>query len=139
MDTRLPPIPPAATRHEVVTWLPDDSAAVACARSLIAAVLDKWHLGKLGFTTQLIASELVTNAIRHAGTPALLRLAISQQLLVCEVSDGNDTVPELTSAGPDDEAGRGLLLVSEIAHRWGVRRTATGKTVWTEQRLPHSS
>ncbi|MGW6828434.1 sodium/proline symporter PutP [Streptomyces massasporeus] len=121
---------------QVVSWnLPRDPAAVAHARGLVGEQLEAWALPDLAFTTELIVSELVTNAIRHATGPVGLRL-IRDRALMCEVSDGASTSPRLRHARTTDEGGRGLLIVAQLAQRWGTRYTTTGKVIWTEQALP---
>ncbi|MFI7246140.1 sodium/proline symporter PutP [Streptomyces qinglanensis] len=120
----------------VVSWdLPSDPAAVGRARAEAGEQLTEWGLEELTFTTELIVSELVTNAIRHATGPVCLRLILDRGL-ICEVSDASSTSPRLRHARTTDEGGRGLLLVAQLAQRWGTRHTATGKIIWTEQSLP---
>ncbi|MET7378333.1 sodium/proline symporter PutP [Streptomyces sp. NPDC005526] len=117
----------------VASWdLPTDPAAVAHARELAAQKLGEWGIPDLTFTTELIVSELVTNAIRHATGPVCLRL-IRERGLICEVSDASSTSPRLRHARTTDEGGRGLLIVAQMARRWGTRYTKTGKIIWTEQ------
>jgi two-component sensor histidine kinase len=94
-----------------------------------------WGLDETAFATELIVSELVTNAIRYGEAPIRLRL-IRGSTLICEVSDGSNTAPHLRRARVFDEGGRGLLLVAQVAERWGSRQTPTGKTIWAEQPLP---
>ncbi|RPF30575.1 SpoIIE family protein phosphatase [Streptomyces sp. TLI_185] len=119
----------------VASWrLPLEPASAARARALTSAKLSEWGLEHLAFTTELIASELVTNVYRYAGGPATLRL-IRERCLVCEVSDTSHTSPHLRRARTTDEGGRGLFLVAQMAERWGTRYTREGKTVWTEQPL----
>ncbi|WEO99786.1 sodium/proline symporter PutP [Streptomyces sp. FXJ1.172] len=123
-------------RDRVASWdLPTDPAAVAHARSLAVQQLTEWDVPDLTFTTELIVSELVTNAIRHATGPICLRL-IRDRGLICEVSDASSTSPRMHHARTTDEGGRGLLIVAQLAHRWGTRYTATGKIIWTEQVVP---
>ncbi|MFE2483142.1 SpoIIE family protein phosphatase [Streptomyces mirabilis] len=125
----------ALSGDRVVTWeLPGDPAAVAGIRSLVLQQLDQWDLGSLDFTTELIASELVTNAILYGREPMQLRL-IHDRILICEVSDGSSTSPHIRRASATDEGGRGLFLVANCAQRWGVRYTDQGKTIWAEQAL----
>ncbi|MFG2133107.1 SpoIIE family protein phosphatase [Streptomyces sp. NPDC048751] len=120
----------------VRTWqLPMDPAAVAGARKVAAAQLDTWGLAELEFATELVVSELVTNAIRYGNDPIQLRL-IRADALICEVSDGSSTAPHMRRARVFDEGGRGLLLVAQVAERWGSRQTSAGKTIWAEQPLP---
>ncbi|MFF3754854.1 SpoIIE family protein phosphatase [Streptomyces sp. NPDC002018] len=120
---------------ETVSWeLPTDPAVVSTARSLAVGQLTEWGLQDLAMTTELIVSELVTNAIRHATGPIGLRL-IRHQLLTCEVYDTSNSLPRLRHARTTDEDGRGLFLVAQMSHRRGTRYTADGKTVWAEQEL----
>ncbi len=125
----------AVPAEAVAAWeFPADFAVVARARALVGAQLAAWDLEHLSFTTELIASELVTNAIRYGGAPVGLRL-IRAETLICEVSDPSQTQPHLRRARLTDEGGRGLFLIAQLAHRWGSRYTPGGKTIWTEQPL----
>ncbi|QKW54248.1 SpoIIE family protein phosphatase [Streptomyces buecherae] len=112
-----------------------DPALVAGTRELVAGQLAEWGLHELTFTTELVVSELVTNAIRYAGGPVELRL-IRAGVLICEVSDPSSTQPRMRRARATDEGGRGLYLVAQLTSRWGSRYTRHGKTIWTEQPLP---
>ncbi|MFD7685208.1 SpoIIE family protein phosphatase [Streptomyces sp. NPDC059781] len=119
----------------IAVWdLPADPAVVAEARRTSTRQLARWGLDDLVFTTELVVSELVTNAIRHAGGPVRLRL-IHERALVCEVFDGGATAPHLRHPRAMDEGGRGLLLVSQLAQRWGTRFVPDGKIIWAEQSL----
>ncbi|MGY5053792.1 SpoIIE family protein phosphatase [Streptomyces sp. 900105755] len=121
---------------KVRTWqLPQHPAAVARARKMACEQLAAWDLTDAVFATELIVSELVTNAVRYGDGPIALRL-IRDASLICEVSDGSSTAPHLRRARVYDEGGRGLLLVAQISERWGSRQTPTGKTIWAEQPLP---
>ncbi|MFF3848140.1 SpoIIE family protein phosphatase [Streptomyces sp. NPDC002328] len=120
----------------VAVWeLPADPAAVAEARKSASRRLADWGLAELSFTTELVVSELVTNAIRYASGPIRLRL-IRGRALVCEVHDGGATAPHLRHPRTTDEGGRGLLLVSQVTRRWGTRFVPEGKIIWAEQSLP---
>lgn len=81
---------------------------------------------ELSFTTELVVSGLVTNAIRYGESPIPLRL-ILQSTLTCEVSDASSTAPHLRRARIYDEGGRGLLLVAQCAERWGDEARSRGK------------
>jgi serine phosphatase RsbU (regulator of sigma subunit) len=120
--------------HVRVWDLPTDYMVVAEARRLATAQLEEWGLSDFVFVTELVVSELVTNALRYGAEPIQLRL-IYDRTLICEVSDGNSTSPHLRRARIFDEGGRGLLLVAQLTTNWGTRHTATGKTIWTEQAL----
>jgi PAS domain S-box-containing protein len=120
----------------VASWdLPADPAFVADARRHAADQLLTWGLQEAAATTELIVSELVTNAIRHASGPIQLRL-IRNAALICEVSDASSTSPHPRRARDLDEGGRGLFLVGQLTERWGTRHTLTGKTIWAEQPRP---
>jgi len=120
----------------IVSWdLPAEPAVVAQARARAARQLAAWGLEEITFTTELIVSELLTNAIRHAEPPIQLRM-ILDGVLCCEVSDGSSSAPHLRRADRYDEDGRGLLLVAHLSERWGSRHTRTGKTIWAQQPLP---
>ncbi|MFF7377892.1 SpoIIE family protein phosphatase [Streptomyces massasporeus] len=120
---------------QVATWeVPADPSAVAQTRKDVVAQLERWGLSDAVFVTELVVSELVTNAIRHAEPPVQLRL-IHDSTLICEVSDGGNTAPHLRRARSYDEGGRGLLLVAQLTERWGTRQSAAGKTIWAEQNL----
>ncbi|MDQ8706042.1 SpoIIE family protein phosphatase [Streptomyces sp. LHD-70] len=119
----------------VAEWeVPADPAAVAPVRAACGRRLEAWGLEAIGFTTELILSELITNAIRYGGEPISVRL-LHDRALVCEVSDGSSTSPHLRRAAATDEGGRGLFLVAQFAERWGTRYTPRGKVIWTEQPL----
>ncbi|ATW52030.1 protein phosphatase [Streptomyces peucetius subsp. caesius ATCC 27952] len=121
--------------QNVASWrLPLDPSSAAQARMLTTAQLTEWGLEHLAFTTELVASELVTNAYRYATGPVTLRL-IRERSLICEVTDTSHTSPHLRRARTTDEGGRGLFLVAQLTERWGTRYTREGKTVWTEQPL----
>lgn len=118
---------------QVASWdLPADPAVVGTARSLAARQLTCWGMDEEVFATEVIVSELVTNAIRYGNPPVRLQL-LRDRSLTCEVSDGSGAAPHLRHARTTDEGGRGLLLVTQLAERWGTRYTAAGKTIWAEQ------
>ncbi|CAM5324081.1 MULTISPECIES: SpoIIE family protein phosphatase [Streptomyces] len=122
--------------ERVADWeLTAEAVSVGRARELATGQLEAWGLEELVFTTQLVVSELVTNAVRYAGGPLGLRL-IRDRTLVCEVADTGHTSPHLRHSAADDEGGRGLFIVAQLVQRWGTRYTPTGKTIWTEQALP---
>ncbi|MFI9612340.1 SpoIIE family protein phosphatase [Streptomyces sp. NPDC052023] len=121
---------------DVVSWdVPADPAAVAVARARATLQVEDWGLTELAMTTELIVSELVTNAVRYAEPPIHLRL-LRDSRLTCEVADASSTAPRLRHARSTDEGGRGLFLVAQLAHRWGARHTHGGKIIWAEQEIP---
>lgn len=120
----------------IAEWnVPPDPSAVAASRAAATAQLRRWGLEDLVLGTELILSELVTNAIRHGGSPIGVRLVYARTL-ICQVADSGPTSPRVRLAADTDEGGRGLFLVGQLAQRWGTRYTASGKIIWTEQQLP---
>jgi hypothetical protein len=108
-------------------------------RRQVQAVLALWELEDLGWAAELIVTELAANVVRHARTLFTVGLFWNGRVLHGEVSDANPVPPvQLSGVGLelDQTGGRGLLLVGEIADRWGVERHQRGKTVWFEL-LPH--
>ncbi|MEU9253451.1 SpoIIE family protein phosphatase [Streptomyces sp. NPDC048270] len=150
LDTLLPDRPGddvallvARTRtlgpDRVAQWdVPPDPSAVGVVRNAAAGKLEEWGLGELGFATELILSELVTNALRHGRAPVRVRL-LHDHTLTCEVWDGSSTAPHLRYAATTDEGGRGLFLVAQLSEHWGTRYTPEGKVIWAEQVLPGPS
>ena len=125
----------ALTGDRMASWpLPEDPKAAGRARSHVREQLALWGLDDLTPTTELLASELVGNVVRHAKGPVSLRLLHGAEL-TCEVFDGSLTMPRIRRATETDEGGRGLQLVTALSQRWGTRYTATGKCIWTEQAL----
>ncbi|MEU9307461.1 SpoIIE family protein phosphatase [Streptomyces sp. NPDC048256] len=121
---------------QVATWdIPADPSLVAPIRKQAVDQLSRWGLSDASFTTELVVSELVTNAIRYGAHPIRLRLIHDAATLIYEVSDTSHTAPHLRRAKTWDEGGRGLLLVAQLTQRWGSRHTPEGKTIWAELSL----
>ncbi|MDV6291305.1 ATP-binding protein [Streptomyces sp. UP1A-1] len=98
-------------------------------RRLARASLTHWGRSDLADTAELLLTELVTNALRHAcGTEIGVRIYLRDAQLVIEVNDGSPVAPMPRPAGPDDETGRGLFLVEALADSWGV--SPDGTTTW---------
>ncbi|WSA47474.1 SpoIIE family protein phosphatase [Streptomyces sp. NBC_01803] len=117
----------------VAEWdVAPDPAAVAPIRGQCLRRLSSWGLTRIAPATELILSELITNAIRYGAEPIRVRL-LYERTLTCEVSDGSSTSPHLRRARVTEEGGRGLFLVAQFADHWGTRYTRTGKVIWTEQ------
>ncbi|MBJ3809429.1 ATP-binding protein [Streptomyces flavofungini] len=106
-----------------------DPACVSGARRITTAFLPLCGVcGQLADSIVLAVSELVTNAVRHGKGDVDLRLSISRNELLIEVTDGNPNPAEMNTSGTDEESGRGLLLVDALARKWGV--TPDGTTTW---------
>ncbi|GGU97270.1 hypothetical protein GCM10010260_36320 [Streptomyces filipinensis] len=120
----------------VASWdIPPDPASVGILRAQATRQVEAWGLGELAITTELVVSELVTNAIRYATPPLRLRL-LRDARLTCEVADASSTAPRLRHARITDEGGRGLFLVAQLTQRWGARYSGDGKVIWAEQEIP---
>ncbi|MEV4443772.1 ATP-binding SpoIIE family protein phosphatase, partial [Streptomyces sp. NPDC049577] len=115
--------------------LPAEPRSVARARELTREQLESWGLDDLVDTSELLVSELVTNALRYGEGEIRLRLLLDRTL-VCEVWDGGLVQPRRRRARDTDEGGRGLQLVGMLSAAWGSRRIPRGKTVWFELALP---
>ncbi|ROQ82545.1 Phosphoserine phosphatase RsbP [Streptomyces sp. ADI92-24] len=115
--------------------LPRELRSVGRARELARGQLLAWDLDDLVDTTELLVSELVTNALRYGEGEIRLRL-LRDRTLVCEVWDAGLVQPRRRRARDTDEGGRGLQLVGLLSAAWGSRRTPRGKTVWFELALP---
>lgn len=136
------PLPRAWDRLTLVA-LP---TAVSCARAFATCTLRWWGVTHITDDALLIVSELVTNAVKAAGPPRQadvtaehilgVQLRLDGPRLYVEVWDsGHETLTARTPT-PDDEGGRGLLLVQTLATRWGTYRPpAGGKVVWAELAL----
>ncbi|MFG2862033.1 SpoIIE family protein phosphatase [Streptomyces sioyaensis] len=123
-------------KDAVGDWsLAPEARSVARARELARDQLTDWGLQGLVDTTELLVSELVTNALRHGHGEIRLRLLLDRTL-VCEVWDADLAQPRRRRARDTDEGGRGLQLVGLLSEGWGSRRTPRGKTVWFELALP---
>ncbi|MEU9509995.1 ATP-binding protein [Micromonospora sp. NPDC048170] len=109
-----------------------EPVAEACrrARELVTDACAWWQLPEAVGPASLVLSELVGNAVRHAGTPMRVTLTLRRPHLHLAVADGS---PASVRAGSPDlraEGGRGLMLVRELAQRWGSAPVGDGKVVW---------
>lgn len=127
------------------SWrLPRHVRSAGRARAFLHRQAHTWQLADDTVQTALLLlSELVTNACRHARTPAdrhiAVRAALLDGLLRVEVSDADAELPRPRRAAPEDESGRGLELVAALADSWGAHPRGErhiGKTVWFELKLP---
>lgn len=121
---------PAPARAAQSAVLPADPTAPGAARRFLRGALVGWDCPPdVGGVAELLCSELVTNAVRHAWGP--IRCArLSEGELGLEVGDGSPFLPRARRATDAEESGRGLRLVESLADRWGTRATAEGKSVW---------
>ncbi len=110
-----------------------EAESVAGVRRFTTEVLAAWAVTpNLTSDLVVVVNELVTNAILHSRSPIELRLSRTADRIVVAVHDGTDVVPRMRRANLNAEHGRGLQMVASLTDRWGVRPTATGKSVWCE-------
>jgi anti-sigma regulatory factor (Ser/Thr protein kinase) len=106
-------------------------SSVGQARRLVRDALAAAERTDLSDTGQLLVTELVTNALLHAGTYVELSVSAADAGLLVLVSDGSTQRPmPVDRQGSVVDTGRGLLLVEELSHAWGVMASGRGKTVW---------
>jgi anti-anti-sigma factor len=106
-------------------------SATAAARDLTDQACARWQLRDLADAASLIATELVANAIQHAGTPIRFVLTWRSSYLHLACRDRSPAAPRL---GGVDEESRGLLIIESIATSWGFTPTLDGKVVWATVR-----
>lgn len=123
--------------ERVSTWtLVGGVEGVAAGRAWVRQLFEAWRLAPLVELAELIVSELLTNALRHAAGPVELTVLLLDETVTLAVRDAGTPLPRLHKVSETDEAGRGLHLVSVLAARWGARPTVRGKVVWCDLPLP---
>ncbi|MEU1946716.1 MULTISPECIES: ATP-binding protein [unclassified Streptomyces] len=129
---------PPATSGGTSWLLPSEPSSVPRARRLAIAQLGVWALHDFSDDAELLVSELVTNALRHAGGPIRLTLSLCSvdRAFRCEVADEDPGQPRVRRACGDDEGGRGLHLLDLLSCCWGSTCSAAGKVVWFELHSP---
>ncbi|MEU1030948.1 ATP-binding protein [Streptomyces mirabilis] len=125
---------------EYTLYIPNDPRAVTICRRTLRLILAAHDLPQFTEAAELLATELVTNAVQHTKGPAALRLRAENGTLRIGVWDADPTPPHPPRhPAPDAESGRGLALVHSCANTWGwVRQRdvrnliGTGKYIWCE-------
>ncbi|MBV2354113.1 PAS domain S-box protein [Streptomyces sp. J2-1] len=121
---------PAAPLAKAVAELAPDPRSVREAREFLTRTLTAWDATSRADDARLLLSEILTNAVLHAGGPIRLDMCRTDTELTIEVSDTSPQLPRPRRAAEDEESGRGLLLVRAVADDWGIRPTDEGKTTW---------
>ncbi|MQY16227.1 hypothetical protein SRB5_64250 [Streptomyces sp. RB5] len=118
--------------------IPIESARVGGVRREMVAALERWGLDAVADDVALVASELVSNAVRHASAREVqVGLWATPETVVVEVVDDAPQPPRYVIAAAEDERGRGLQIVDALASCWGWRRCGSGgKAVWAELAIP---
>jgi anti-sigma regulatory factor (Ser/Thr protein kinase) len=120
----------------------DHGTPASRARRLAERALRGWNLSDRTDDVLLVTTELVQNVTQHTDDGGELRLALSGDAILIEVTDTSPDRPSVQQSAPDRAGGRGMLLITAVARRWGSRPAAwagrAGKTVWAElaRRLP---
>lgn len=123
-------------RPHFVLALEPVEAAVRAARDTVRAVLEGWDRQDVHGDLELITSELVSNAIRHANTVTLVLYLPDDKTAMVEVWDDNPQGPAVPAPDLHAEGGRGLMLVGALSRAWGWRSTAEGKVTWAQTVTP---
>jgi anti-sigma regulatory factor (Ser/Thr protein kinase) len=118
-----------------VVSLPAEAMSVRRARAVVAAHCAAWGLDGVSEDASLIASELVSNSVQHAGTVIQLTVSAFPGVLRLEVSDQSTRPIRPQTPPASADGGRGLLLVDSLAAHYGVEGRPDGKTIWAELRL----
>jgi anti-sigma regulatory factor (Ser/Thr protein kinase) len=113
--------------------LAPEPSSVAEGRKFVRDTLRQWHLrAALIEEVELVASELITNAVLHAGSAPTVRMMLHGDHLRLEISDASTSVPQRRDYGLEAATGRGIMLVDSMATRWGAQLVEGGKVVWCE-------
>ncbi|MFI8230120.1 SpoIIE family protein phosphatase [Streptomyces sp. NPDC085900] len=118
---------------------PGDPEALTEARHMIRAAVRAWGARDRADEIELVADELITNALMHTEGSAILTLRVltgSERRLRVEVEDSSSALPRRREAGESGVSGRGLLLVDLLTDVWGVEARGGGKCVWCEFLMP---
>ncbi|MBT2416480.1 serine/threonine-protein phosphatase [Streptomyces sp. ISL-22] len=118
---------------------PGDPEALTGARHMIRAAVRAWGAAERADEIELVADELITNALMHTEGSAIVTLRVltgSERRLRVEVEDSSSALPRRREAGESGVSGRGLLLVDLLTDVWGVEARGGGKAVWCEFVVP---
>ncbi|MFJ6782558.1 SpoIIE family protein phosphatase [Streptomyces yangpuensis] len=131
---RPAPAPPGGGRLQQHV-APGDPEALVAARHMIGAAVRAWGARERADEIELVADELIVNALMHTDGPAIVTLRIlagHERRLRVEVADRSSALPRRREAGDSGVSGRGLMLVDRLADVWGVEPRGSGKCVWCE-------
>ncbi|MEV6480293.1 ATP-binding protein [Streptomyces sp. NPDC051576] len=122
--------------HQIRFPVSGTPVGAASARRQLADGIREWGAfldPELLDTAELVAGELITNAVRHAGDgPIAAGARLGDEGLLIEVTDAGSDLPRVGLPDPDEEGGRGLFLVAELADHHGFDLMPSGKRCWAE-------
>ena len=118
--------------QEISAHLPPQLDSPRIARRLVARALEEWDCAAALDTVVLLVSEVVGNAVVHAGTEVQVAVRLLTHAIRIEVTDASPAQVRPQRVEADAESGRGLYLVERLAAAWGEEHTPEGKTVWFE-------
>lgn len=129
------PLIASTTRERYSVDLPRTAASARLARLLVSSAHQAWALEDLEYPASLVMSELVANAVQHAGLSRITVTVMRRGPLTVRVAvaDRSPTLPRLCQASAGDEQGRGLAIVNALCDgQWGVEPLPCGKRVWAD-------
>lgn len=118
--------------HDTDLLLPPHPSSVGKARRAVTSMLTQAGRPRLAESAELLVSEVITNALVHAGTAIGMSASLGDVGLRIEVSDGSPAMPVNRGYTTLAATGRGLNLVMHLADRWGVEKVVGGKKIWFE-------
>ena len=129
MGTQIEPRPSFALLNDKREY-PAKPESACQARTHADSLMKRWNVVVDGLES--VVTELVSNAVRHAGGELSFCLRYDDDTVTVEVSDPSSALPAVRSAMSLESSGRGLVIVENFAHHWGVRPGPSGKVVWAE-------
>jgi anti-sigma regulatory factor (Ser/Thr protein kinase)/anti-anti-sigma regulatory factor len=132
VDAACDQVHPDEPRHRLCEALPASPVAAPVARRLLGRACRSWSVVELLEPAELITTELVANAVRHAGSRVVLTVSLHEGHLQISVGDDSPAPPSPHVAAPSDEHGRGLLMVEALCTDWGMTCVGGGKVVWAK-------
>ncbi len=111
---------------------PVESASATAARRFVVDELERWGAADVADEAAVLVSELVSNAVHHARTPATVQVQYGDSVVRVEVKDDSAEMPYRPEHSLEAVDGRGLRIVQAIADHWGVQAVGAGKCVWFE-------
>ena len=116
--------------------LASELRSAGLARRFVDETLSRWNCGDLFDTVALLVSELVTNAVIHAGSAVEVAVSLTPDVVRVDVFDDDTTPPAPRDAADTDTSGRGMAILDAYASSWGVDTNDAGKSVWFEVPRP---